>query len=86
MHIIIQIGREFKCYFFHHRMNKTAKSGRNYQNRKESKSVKQSNLTNEPMMKLIDLSSSMKSALVYIYLLQDGYSKGHLQDKAMHEI
>ena len=82
----MQIEREFKCYFIHHRMNKTAKSGHNYQNRKESKSIKQSNLKNEPTMKLIGLPSSMKSALVYVYLLQESLSKGHLQDKAMQEI
>ena len=28
----------------------------------------------------------MKSTLVYVYLFQDGYSKGHLQDKTTQEI
>ena len=37
-------------------------------------------------MNLIHLSTSRKSALVYVYLFQDGYSKGHLQDKAMQQI
>ena len=56
-------------------MNKAAKSGCNHQNRKESKK-KENNSKNKPMMKLIHSSTSMKSALVYVYLIQAGYSKG----------
>ena len=67
-------------------MNKTAKSGRYYQNMKEAKKKKENNSKNEPTMKLIHSSTSIKSVLVYIYLFQDGYFKGHLQDKAMQEM
>ena len=36
-------------------------------------------------MKLLHPSTSMKSALAYVYLFRDGNSKGHVPDKAMQE-
>ena len=73
--IIFNINDSFlKCNFFHHRMNKAAnldviiKTGKN-----QRKKVNNSKI--EPTMKLIHSSASTKSALVYIYPFQDGYSK-----------
>ena len=37
-------------------------------------------------MKLIHSPTSMNSALAYVYLFQDRYSKGYPQDKAMQEL
>ena len=74
--IIFSIIDSFsKRNFFHHRINKAAKPDVIFKTRKNQRK-KENNSKNESTMKLIHLSTSTKSALVYVYLFQNNYSKG----------